>query len=90
MEKAKLVCRDGTEVEISDETEENLREQFGKKKEFAPITSCCLEISVSQGGGLVCFKSVPLEHKAICSQSIGEAEITIKAIQSVIDYIETK
>lgn len=31
---AKLICTDGTEIEISDETEANLRKAFGPKSEL--------------------------------------------------------
>ena len=45
---ATLNCKDGTVVKISDETEKELRAQFGPKK-FEPIEICCLEVGVPEG-----------------------------------------
>ncbi len=87
---AKLICSDGTEVEISAETEANLREKFGKpEKKFEPITVCCIEVSVSPGGSNISIKDVG-EGRQGCIQTSSEAWHTIRALESAIDYIEKK
>ncbi len=85
--KAKLICSDGVEVEISEETEKSLR-SLGEKKEFEPITVCHLIIQVYND--CVEFHDRSKESTFVCGQTLGEAKETIKAIQSAIDYIENK
>ena len=78
--KAKFVWHDGTETEMSDDTEQNLRDKFGKPKGFEPIKLCHLRINVS-----------PLYHDHIrlwwetnetdyCTEPIGSIRRTIEAL----------
>ncbi len=87
---AQLICKDGTKVEIPDEIEQSLRDQFGKKKEFKPIVVCHLEISISymDAGVSVLFRERNKKEDYICIQSLPKARKTIHAIQSAIDFIE--
>jgi len=88
MKCAKLICSDGTEVEISEETERNLREKFGKKKEFEPIQLCHLRVDVAGGGAYAILSWYNSSNT--CSATLGDLRRTIAAIQSAIDYIEKK
>lgn len=82
---ATLTCKDGTEVKISDETEQELRDKFGPKKEFEPIEVCHLKISAARMGVHFVERHT---GKFICSQTISEAHRTIAAIQKAIDFSE--
>ncbi len=85
---AKLICDDGTEVEISKETEANLREKFGKK-EFKKIKLCHLRIDV-KGRYVRLSWAETDESKEWCDETPLTIRNTIKCLQSAIDYIEDK
>lgn len=82
----KLIRDDGTEAEISEETERKLREMFGKKKEFTPIKihGGCFVVSVN--GGVVRINSTI----GSCFQEPSSIRQFIEALESASDFIEKK
>lgn len=100
---AKLICKDGTKILISDETEQSLREKFGKKRKFEPITIDDTTIAIREGRGCPIAiqvgswydskktrKEAGLGEGHYDIHGIGNAQEVIAAIQSAIDYIENQ
>lgn len=89
MAKAKLICSDGTEVEISKETEANLRARFREKK-FEPIMihQGCFKVAIE---GCMLKISTDFAYSGVCCyQNENEARKFIEAIQYAIDFIENR
>ena len=88
----KLICSDGTEVEISKETEENMRKRFGKRNTFEKIRLCHLRVDVEDEENVLLTWKSPTgprqEERNYCSESITAIGDTITALQSAIDYIK--
>lgn len=84
---AKLVCKDGTEIEISDETESSLRAAFGtaaapKDYEEGDITvkvdinSSSYPLDISTDGG----------YSKEVSRNVAATEALIVALQKAVEY----
>jgi hypothetical protein len=85
---AKLICKDGTEVKISDETEQELRKQFGPKPKFEPrrIHIGCFIVEIKEKH--VCIRTDGGYPRHGCLQNPREVDQFIQALQDAKAFVE--
>ena len=80
---AKLVLSDGTEIEISEQTEVELRKVFGKLPVVPYYKDSCMKVIVNPKNP--CF---PILVEAGVTQDVGDIKSFIVALQEAVTYCE--
>ncbi len=87
---ARLECKDGTVIEISDETEKELRKAFGPKPSYQHAN---LRVWVRNSDlypiGILSVSGMASEDKTrALTRSVKDTKKFIKALQECVDYCE--
>jgi len=74
---AKLICKDGTEIRISDETEAELRKAFGPKPSYKDYA---LKVFVTEN------VAYPINIEGCVTRGVKDTEAFIVALQEAVTY----
>ena len=82
---AKLICKDGTEIQISDEAEDSLRKTFGSKPEHYEDANITVNVNIDNSNWPINISTDDGGDEEV-SRDVESVEALIVALQEAVTY----